>query len=155
MTSPAEIVSTLRRTSQTIALAESCTAGAVAARIASVPGASSVLWGGWVVYSRGAKVELIGSHARRDLRRAGTVSRWTTIRLARAARRRSGATWGVAVTCHAGPGTDGPGTVGHGYVVAVGRRRVEVVCPVISGDRAAVQDGFVEAALTLVGRIIA
>jgi len=40
--------------------AESCTAGGIAARIGSVPGASAVLDRGWVVYSNEAKSEELG-----------------------------------------------------------------------------------------------
>jgi len=40
--------------------AESCTAGAIAAEIASVSGASSVLDRGWVTYSNEAKIEVLG-----------------------------------------------------------------------------------------------
>lgn len=54
------LVDTCRQFGFRIVTAESCTGGLVASTISSVPGASSVLWGGVVVYDRAAKVALLG-----------------------------------------------------------------------------------------------
>jgi nicotinamide-nucleotide amidase len=49
----------LARSGQTVATAESCTAGAIANGIAAVPGASDVLRGGLVAYVPRVKFELL------------------------------------------------------------------------------------------------
>ena len=91
--------------------AESATAGKVADRLASVPGASAVLVGGVVAYSAAAKVALC------DVDRAvvdahGTVAPATTEAMAVGIRRRLGADVGVATTGVAGPEPVGEVPVG-------------------------------------------
>lgn len=55
-----ELVSLCKQFGFRIITAESCTSGLVASTISSIPGASSVLWGGVVVYDRAAKMALLG-----------------------------------------------------------------------------------------------
>ena len=58
---PEEVVVTLlRETNMTLSTAESCTGGAIAARIVNVPGASEVFMEGMVTYSNGAKKRTLG-----------------------------------------------------------------------------------------------
>jgi nicotinamide-nucleotide amidase len=86
----------------TLATAESCTGGLVAARVTSVPGSSSVFLGGVVAYANETKVrelgvpgELLAAH--------GAVSPEVAEAMARGARERLGADVAVAVTGIAGP----------------------------------------------------
>jgi len=108
-----ELVAELAAAGQTVATAESLTAGLVAATIAGVPGASAVLRGGLIVYGTDLKATLAGVDA--DLLAAdGPVAARTAAQLAQGARTRCGATWGVGLTGVAGPDPqDGwsPGTV--------------------------------------------
>ncbi len=55
-----QLVERLKLTSQTVATAESCTGGMLAAAITSVPGSSAVFGYGFVTYSYPAKQQLIG-----------------------------------------------------------------------------------------------
>ncbi len=97
------VVRALKERGATVALAESCTAGLVSSMLAAVPGASDALVLGAVVYQDRAKTLLLGVDEEL-VRREGAVSAPVTRALAEAARERSGATWGLAVTGWAGPG---------------------------------------------------
>ena len=96
------VAGALRARTETLALAESCTGGLIAAALTSVAGASDFFWGGAVVYSAEAKRSFTDID-QTDLDRHGSVSAETTAALARGVRNRSGATYGLAVTGWAGP----------------------------------------------------
>ena len=91
----------------TLAAAESCTGGLVAARLTSVPGASEVFRGGVVAYADGVKVRELGV-PEDILGRYGAVSAEVAAAMAEGARARLGADVGVAVTGVAGPGGGTP-----------------------------------------------
>jgi nicotinamide-nucleotide amidase len=130
---------------ETVAAAESLTAGLFCATLASVPGASATLRGGAVVYATDLKVVLAGVPA--DVLAAhGPVSPQTAAALAEGIRERCGATWGVGLTGVAGPDpVDGhdPGRV---YLGLADGRRTDVVQLDLAGDRQAVRSGTVTAA---------
>src|SRR5262245_45616957 len=86
----------------TLAVAESCTGGLLAARLTSVPGASAFLERGYVTYSNRSKVELLGVDPGM-LASAGAVSAETAAAMAAGARRAARADIGVAITGVAGP----------------------------------------------------
>ena len=56
----AGLVQACSRSGARISLAESCTGGFIAKLITDIPGSSSVLWGGLVVYSNEAKARFAG-----------------------------------------------------------------------------------------------
>lgn len=86
----------------TIATAESCTGGLIAATLAAVPGASASLERGFVTYSNEAKVELLS--VRMALLRAhGAVSREVALAMVEGALMHSPADIVVSVTGIAGP----------------------------------------------------
>ncbi len=88
---------------RTIAVAESCTGGLLAARLTELAGASDYFNGGIVVYSNEAKVSQAG--VPRELIEAhGAVSEEVARALADGARARLGADVGVGITGVAGPG---------------------------------------------------
>jgi nicotinamide-nucleotide amidase len=138
----------------TLATAESCTGGLVAARLTSVPGSSDVVLGGVVAYANEVKQdeldvppELIGAH--------GAVSAEVAEAMARGARRRLGADVAIAVTGIAGPDGGTPEKpVGLVYLHAegpdggLGR---EFSFP---GDRPAIRGRSVTGGLHLVRRLL-
>jgi nicotinamide-nucleotide amidase len=86
----------------TIAVAESCTGGLLAARLTAPSGASAYMLGGVVAYSNRLKTSVAGVEP--DLiERHGAVSEQVARALADGARRRLGADVGVGVTGIAGP----------------------------------------------------
>jgi nicotinamide-nucleotide amidase len=148
----ATVVRLLRERGQTVATAESATAGAVAARLARVAGASAVLMGGLVVYRDEAKHLLAGLDPG-SVARDGAVSAATTRCLALAAKARTGADWGVGVTGVAGPGTVDGLPIGTAFwAVADPEGGCEVVERIIPGDREAVRLWLGSAALDLLRR---
>ena len=152
VTAAETVVAELRRRSMTIAAAESCTAGAFTSALSTVPGASHVLWGGWVVYQSHAKSALLGV-SREDIGRWGAVSEVTTRGLVQAARERSGASLVVAITCSAGPRAQEGSSVGDVWVAVANGGSVTTRFRNIAGDRQAVRDGAV--ALAIVGCSVA
>jgi nicotinamide-nucleotide amidase len=98
----------LRGAGRTIALAESCTGGMVAARLTDVAGASDYFLGGVVTYSNESKTSMVGVRPE-TLERFGAVSEEVAREMAAGVRRRYGASAGVGITGIAGPGGASPG----------------------------------------------
>jgi nicotinamide-nucleotide amidase len=86
----------------TIATAESCTGGLLAARLTERPGSSAYVNGGLVVYGNAAKTALAGV-TQQTIETHGAVSREVAEALARGARERLAADVGVGITGIAGP----------------------------------------------------
>ncbi|MBN9506156.1 MAG: CinA family protein [Altererythrobacter sp.] len=89
-----------------LATAESCTGGLLAALLTDIPGLSHVFERGFVVYSKDAKCDLLGI-AREKLESCGAVSREVALEMAQGALRRSRADLALAITGFAGPGDNG------------------------------------------------
>ncbi|SFQ06535.1 nicotinamide-nucleotide amidase [Amycolatopsis arida] len=144
----AEVLAALVRRGETVATAESLTAGLVCATLTEVPGASAAVRGGLVVYATELKATLAGVD-RTLLAARGAVHPDVAAQLADGARRRCAADWGLGLTGVAGPDPqDGvsPGTV-HLAVAGPGVRTGRTLeCP---GDRAAVRGAAVTGALAL------
>ena len=146
------LVETLSEAGETVALAESCTAGMVSAWIADVPGASAVLEEGAIVYSNESKTRAVGVDP--ELIKAhGAVSEPVSRALAEGVRLRSGATWGIGITGIAGPGggtdTKPVGTV---HVAVSGPSGVVHQHAVIPGNRIQVRRRAAGGALALLLR---
>jgi PncC family amidohydrolase len=103
------LVYKLLEAGKTLALAESCTAGLVADRIARVPGASGMLWGSFVCYTVGAKAAMLGIEPSL-IEREGAVSEDVARAMALGALRKSGCDFAASVTGLAGPDGDERGT---------------------------------------------
>ena len=88
---------------RTLATAESCTGGLVAAALTDPAGASAAFHWGVVTYSNAAKRDLLGVRAE-TLAAVGAVSEAVAREMAAGALSRSGCDLAVAVTGIAGPG---------------------------------------------------
>jgi PncC family amidohydrolase len=134
------LIAALASASQTLAAAESCTAGLVADRLARVPGASRVFWGSFVVYMADAKTRLLGVDPGL-IRRHGAVSRETALAMASGALEKSGAHIAVSVTGLAGPDGDGSGQPVGTVWIGIARRGLpsDAVVRRFAGDRNALR----------------
>ena len=97
----------LRKFRSTVATAESCTGGMVAARLTEQAGSSDFFVAGYVAYTEEQKSETLG--VPKDLlKKHSAVSEPVAKAMAEGARQRSGTTYGVSTTGYAGPsgGTD-------------------------------------------------
>jgi nicotinamide-nucleotide amidase len=139
----------------TIAAAESCTGGLVAARLTSVPGSSEVFAGGLVAYDNRIKTELLDVPSEL-LERHGAVSAEAAAAMADGALKALGADAAVSVTGVAGPGggtDEKPVGLVHLHAVAPnGGQAVELHLP---GDRDAVRRRAAASALHLLRRLLA
>jgi len=150
------VVADLTSLGWTIACAESCTAGLVAARIGNVPGASTVLRGGIVAYANDVKSALVGVPAEL-IEEHGAVSAEVAISLATQIRFVLGSDVGIGVTGIAGPGGGSASKpTGLVHVAVVGphglEQRLERRFP---GDRDAVRSNSATAALHHVRLLLA
>ena len=99
----AETLRACRRAEATIATAESCTGGMIAAALTEVPGSSDVVDRAWVTYSNQAKREVLGVRAA-TLKAHGAVSEAVAREMAEAALKKAKAGIALSVTGVAGPG---------------------------------------------------
>ena len=97
----------LQAKNQRVALAESCTGGFVSHRITSVPGSSAYFNASLVPYQNEAKVDALGVQ-KETLDKYGAVSEETIIEMARNAKERFNADYGLATSGIAGPGGGTP-----------------------------------------------
>lgn len=149
----AALVAALMRAEQTIATAESLTAGLAAATIAEIPGASSVLRGGLIAYATDLKSSLAG--VSEDILAAdGPVAATTARALAVGAMTRCKADWGIGLTGVAGPTPQDGHPVGTVFVGVGGPDGVTSLALELSGDRAAIRSAAVEFALRAVTRAV-
>jgi nicotinamide-nucleotide amidase len=149
----ASVIAALRARAESVATAESLTAGLVCAVLTGVPGASAVVRGGLIVYATALKATLAGVD-RRALDAHGAVHPLIAEQLAAGARRRCRANWGLGLTGVAGPEPqDGvePGTV---YVGLAGAGGTTVRTLHLPGDRHAVRAASVAAAIDLLASTI-
>jgi nicotinamide-nucleotide amidase len=140
----------LERTGYTLAVAESCSGGALANRLTNVPGISRFFLEGVVAYSNRSKVERLGVPAGL-IEQHGAVSAPVAEAMARGIRGTSGADLGVGVTGIAGPGGGSPAKpVGLVYVAVAGPAGVETRELRLTGQREDIKDRTAKNALHMV-----
>lgn len=151
---PALVLRLLRERGLTLATAESCTGGLVAARLTDVPGSSDVFVGSVVAYADGVKAAALGVPD--DVLAAhGAVSAETAAAMAAGARARLRADVAVAVTGIAGPGGGSPQKpVGLVFCHAAGPGGERALRLDLRGDRETVRARAAVAALHLVRTLV-
>lgn len=138
-----------------IAVAESCTGGELAARLTAAAGASEYVTGGVVAYADEVKAGLVGID-RAVIAEHGAVSEQVVRALAENARIRMGAEVGVGVTGIAGPGGGSQEKpVGLVWLSVAGPGGTQLTRSVnLPGGRADVRDRATTVALHLIRRLL-
>lgn len=136
----------LKARGHTIAVAESSSGGLVSAALLAQPGASAYFLGGGVVYTRVSREALL------DMAREEIIpsSETSALNLARAAKRRLGADWGLAETGAAGP----TGPAGRTFVALCGAMEIARSIDTNVRDRVENMRLFTEAALELLAETL-
>ncbi len=145
------LAAALRARGASLATAESCTGGLVAAACTSLAGSSEWFERGFVTYSNAAKAEMLGVPAAL-IAAHGAVSAEVACAMADGALRHAHAAFAVAVTGIAGPGG---GTaqkpVGTVWIAtAASAASAQATLLQATGDRAAIRDAAVVSALQLI-----
>jgi len=144
-----EVLGICRAKGFTLATAESCTGGLIAALLTEIPGSSDVFERGFVTYSNLSKTELLGVPL--DLLQThGAVSHEVAEAMARGALKKSRADIAVSVTGIAGPGgatRDKP--VGLVYIAIATRRETTVERNYFYGSRSDVREQALGTALKM------
>jgi nicotinamide-nucleotide amidase len=140
----------------TLATAESCTGGLIAAALTAIAGSSSVVMAGFVTYANDAKRKMVGVREE-SLTSHGAVSAEVAREMAEGARERAGASLAVSCTGIAGPGGATPGKPVGLVFIGCAREGAATLVErhVFPGDRAAIRAATVAAALDLARRSVA
>ncbi len=134
---------------QTLATAESCTGGTIAARFTAMPGASAYFRCGVVSYSNEAKIGLLGVDPA-ALERFGAVSEQVARQMAEGVRRAADSDYAVATTGIAGPaGGSAEKPVGTVWIAVAGPRGTVAVLKQCGTDRGQIIDRASSQAIAL------
>ena len=98
----AQLHDILLKRGKTLAVAESCTGGAIASKFTAMAGASAYFRGGVVAYANEAKRDILGVRME-DIECFGAVSEVVALEMAEGVRRITGADYAIATTGIAGP----------------------------------------------------
>jgi len=144
----------LRKQHATVATAESCTGGMIAARLTYRGGSSDFFVGGYVTYSEAQKRDVLGV-PKELIEKHTAVSEAVAGAMAEGARKRSGATYSISATGYAGPdgGTDF-NPVGTVYLGIAGPNGTRVIRVRYGADRYRIRALATQGALDLLRRTL-
>ena len=139
----------LRGRKETVAVAESLTGGTIARLLTEHAGSSDYFLASAVAYSNESKASLLGVRAE-TIEQFGAVSEETCTEMAHGARRKLGATYGLATTGVAGPGGGTPHKpVGLVFIGVAWDGGSQIKRVIHSGDRWIIRDRSAHGALWL------
>jgi nicotinamide-nucleotide amidase len=148
------IAARLKARRESIAIAESSTGGLIAAALLALPGASAYFLGGAVAYTRQAKILLLGLDAS-ALAEFRPATEQHALLLARGARARFAASWGLGETGATGPAGNRYGDPpGHTCLALAGASERTITLETGSDARLANMRAFAAAALKLLADAI-
>jgi nicotinamide-nucleotide amidase len=146
------IVAKLIEHNETLAVAESLTAGGLGHAITGAPGSSQVFLGGIIAYTNDVKVNILGVDLSL-IEEFSVVSEEVANAMADAAREKFGTTWGIATTGIAGPGDYQGIAEGTVWVAIRGPINQSLQLQLDSG-REAIRTGAISSAIGTFARIL-
>lgn len=143
-----ELLTALADRAETLATAESLTAGLLCATLTDVAGSSAVVRGGLIVYATDLKESLAGVNG--DLlAKHGPVHPAVAESLAHGARTRCAAVWGLGLTGVAGPSAQGGSPAGTVHLGVAGPGVTTSRTLQLPGERSEIRANTVRAAIEL------
>ncbi|MGX7108590.1 competence/damage-inducible protein A [Facklamia miroungae] len=130
----AYLIDQMKKMKLTLSCAESLTGGQLSASLTSIPGASAVVKGSFVVYQPQAKVDLLGIDPQL-IDRYSVYSEQCACAMANQCLRLSGTDLAIALTGVAGPGPDQGHPVGEVYLACASNRGTTEWVKVMIPDR--------------------
>jgi nicotinamide-nucleotide amidase len=146
------IVALLTESNETVAVAESITAGGLGAAITHAPGASQVFLGGVLAYTNEVKINFLGIDPSL-IEEHTVVSEEVANAMADSVREKFGATWGIATTGIAGPG-DYQGIPEGTVWVAIRGPINQTIQLTLDGGREGIRTGAISSAIGTFARIL-
>ena len=146
------IVGKLIEQKESLAIAESLTAGGLGQAITCTPGASQVFHGGIIAYTNDVKINILGVDSKL-IEEFTVVSEEVANAMADAARQKFGTTWGIATTGIAGPG-DFEGIPEGTVWVAIRGPINQTIQLQLEGGREAIRTGAISSAIGTFARIL-
>jgi nicotinamide-nucleotide amidase len=146
------VVAALRNRGETVAVAESITAGGLGHALTYTPGASQVFLGGVIAYSNDIKINVLGVDSTL-IEEHSVVSEEVANAMADGVREKFGTTWGIATTGIAGPGDFQGIPEGTVWVSIRGPINQSIQLQLDSG-REAIRTGAISSAIGTFARIL-
>lgn len=147
-TTDQQIADLLKKSKQTVAVAESVTGGLISSRLTNISGSSDYFIGSIVSYSSRVKVTNVGVPAAL-ISQYGVVSKEVAVAMAEEIKKRLRTDIGIASTGVAGPAPIPPAPVGRVYIALAGKSTVEWKELNLQGSRPEIREKAAQAALGL------
>ncbi len=146
------VVAALKDRGETVAVAESITAGGLGHALTYTPGASAVFLGGIIAYSNEVKINFLEVDSAL-IEEFSVVSEEVANAMAEGVRKKFGTTWGIATTGIAGPGDYLGIPEGTVWVAIRGPVNQSIQLQLDSG-REAIRTGAISSAIGTFARIL-
>ncbi|MFM8868929.1 MAG: CinA family protein [Candidatus Nanopelagicus sp.] len=147
------VVKLLGKKGLTVAVAESVTAGGLAAEITRLAGSSNVFVGGVIAYSDQVKISELAV-SKSDLKKHTAVSEVVALTMAQQVRLKFNADIGISTTGVAGPKPAYGQKAGSAWIGVATKKECFAVALNLSGDRDLIRHAIIASALAAIERIL-
>ena len=146
------VIDALAQRHETLAIAESLTAGGLGHALTRIPGASAVFLGGVIAYSDSVKIDVLRV-TEKAIKEHTVVSEKVAQEMAQGVRAKFATTWGISTTGIAGPGDYEGIAAGTVWIAIVGPTS-ETLHLQLEGGRDQVREGAISSAIGAFARIL-